>query len=1025
MSASIHQHRVSRQQPCPVCQKTHGCLIYSEHAICLRIPSEHPVTTGLGGWRHALHSQQADSQLFQAALNVFAEPTSRLAPPQVLDRVYRSLHSYLSLSEAHRRHLTQQRQLSPEVIAQRGYLSWGQGDRLMRSHLADILYQLHGGQVLDVPGILLREQGNRTYLTLAGPPGILIPVRNVEGQIVAHQIRVDDPLKSGKYLWLSSSSRGGPSSGSPVHVSRPLQPSQTPPSGRVWLTEGPLKADIACQLLNEIVLALPGAQADRHFLSTLEQLQQRGEVNELVLALDADWHEKQSIAVARLKLAEAAARHGIPVSLADWHPKFKGLDDLLQAGGRPQLSPYQVSGNGPRPLEEVSATPGPSQSSLSLSAAQDQIKQKLHGALDGDYGPPGQVGVLLNSLPGSGKSYLLTDVLNRHHRSLNPRRYSIYFVPRHDLAQDNKERQHWASMRGRTSPHQGQTPCAFPERQLELSRLHIPGQVGCDHCPLKKACEEHQHPGQDQPYYLGQFKQKAKVRTYPAQHFFTPSLWGSPTAVVLDDCDLRSLMLEERQLKQSSLGYALHWATNHPDHFYSKAQPLLFLLNELLRQAPAGEAFTWHGPDLLSQLSTLAESHKLTLDQVLADARQAEEPDPLYQRTLDQGLVPVPPRFLAPLLSVLEYEYQQYRQGLIYNRRLRLERTTPGQEPMLRLTLRRDLPLQALDKSLLILADASLSLEEARVLFPNRQWIEINPPLRMPERVNILQDISANYGKVHLSRPGEKERALEKIAQVVDLHPGETIGLITHKSFASHVRQRFPQIKVGHYYGQRGSNEFIDCAVFIAFGTPNPNPDDLERQAAALYWDDKPLWPQTMLLPKTFRQKDGNLLMTRVRSYADPRLQQLLRSKRDEEMLQAIFRARPLSLDPSSPLQLELNYGDNHLSLEKRPSLNLYIFSSTPFEGFEVQVQHPQPKTQAKASEESNLIDFRAVSAQLWRERRVLTDQRLAQAAQAQQAAVRRWKHQRPHQHLPAAPPPGHGPPQLNDEGRKILASMI
>jgi len=114
------------------------------------------------------------------------------------------------------------------------------------------MYDLHGGVVLDVPGFLLREQ-SRTYLTMGGPADILIPVRNAEGQIVAHQIRTDRPGDSGKYVWLSSTSRGGPGPGSPVHVSRPLQATS---SGRVWLTEGPLKADIASERLGEVVLAL-------------------------------------------------------------------------------------------------------------------------------------------------------------------------------------------------------------------------------------------------------------------------------------------------------------------------------------------------------------------------------------------------------------------------------------------------------------------------------------------------------------------------------------------------------------------------------------------------------------------------------------------------------------------------------------------------------------------------------------------------------------------------------------------------
>jgi hypothetical protein len=163
-----------------------------------------------------------------------------------------------------------------------------------------------------------------------------------------------------------------------MHVSRPLQATE---SGRVWLTEGPLKADIASERLGEVVLALPGVQADRHFLPTLQGLQERGEISELVVALDSDWHEKPAVAGARFKLAEAAARQGIPVWLADWTSSLKGLDDLLIAGGYPKLVAYQVSGNGKRPFEEVSAPATPAQPSISLEDARAYMETILLQAL--------------------------------------------------------------------------------------------------------------------------------------------------------------------------------------------------------------------------------------------------------------------------------------------------------------------------------------------------------------------------------------------------------------------------------------------------------------------------------------------------------------------------------------------------------------------------------------------------------------------------------------------------------------------
>ncbi len=184
-----------------------------------------------------------------------------------------------------------------------------------------------------------------------------------------------------------------------------------------------------------------------------------------------------------------------------------------------------------------------------------------------------------------------------------------------------------------------------------------------------------------------------------------------------------------------------------------------------------------------------------------------------------------------------------------YNRRLRLERSAPGQEAGFRLTLRRELPSAALAQSLLILSDASLTLEEARRLYPERRWIEVKPNLRMPAAAQIIQFTDYNYGKIHLATPKERFKALQRIGELVAQHPGQRIGLISHQSFTSVVRLHFPHTQVGHYYGQRGSNEFADCDVLICFGTSNPNPQELERHAEALYWDQVVINPQTLLEP--------------------------------------------------------------------------------------------------------------------------------------------------------------------------------
>ena len=74
------------------------------------------------------------------------------------------------------------------------------------------------------------------WVSLAGPAGLLIPVRDVRRLIVALKVRVDEPIGGTKYPYVSSKGYGGPGPGSPVHV--PLFSGDTT---TVRMTEGELR----------------------------------------------------------------------------------------------------------------------------------------------------------------------------------------------------------------------------------------------------------------------------------------------------------------------------------------------------------------------------------------------------------------------------------------------------------------------------------------------------------------------------------------------------------------------------------------------------------------------------------------------------------------------------------------------------------------------------------------------------------------------------------------------------------------
>jgi hypothetical protein len=238
----------------------------------------------------------------------------------VLHAVYSSLLARLSLSATHRADL-QRRGMPDAEIDARDYRTLPVHGR---ARLAKELRERFGDSVLSIPGVILRARDGRRYLTLAGAAGLLIPVRDVAGRIVALLVRRDDASDGrGKYLYLSSARHGGPGPGAPVHLSHGI----TAPADVVRITEGGLKADIAHALTGLPTIGLPGVSW-RPALPILRELGART----IRLALDADAADKPTVARALNAVALGLDAEGYVVELERWPAGHKGIDDALAAG---------------------------------------------------------------------------------------------------------------------------------------------------------------------------------------------------------------------------------------------------------------------------------------------------------------------------------------------------------------------------------------------------------------------------------------------------------------------------------------------------------------------------------------------------------------------------------------------------------------------------------------------------------------------------------------------------------------------
>jgi hypothetical protein len=320
---------VTPHNPCPICGKPDWCSRSADDWIaCRRVNAGHGIhrldKAGVDYWLYPpKNATQADRPAVELPLHLVPQR----ATADTLHQVYHALLTLLTLSLRHRQNL-RQRGLSDGEVARRQYRTLSTRGR---AELAGVLVDRFGPEVCArVPGLYLKTEGGRRWWTLAGIPGLLIPVLDVQRRIVALVIRSDDPEAGPRYSSLSSKNHGGPGSGAHVHI--PLSDALATTTVRV--TEGPLKADVVTVLSGMLTVGLPGASMWRQGIPVIASLQ----AQRVVLAFDADARRKWSVARALQGAAGALQAAGFAVLFEVWPEQHgKGIDDLLAAGHRPEV----------------------------------------------------------------------------------------------------------------------------------------------------------------------------------------------------------------------------------------------------------------------------------------------------------------------------------------------------------------------------------------------------------------------------------------------------------------------------------------------------------------------------------------------------------------------------------------------------------------------------------------------------------------------------------------------------------------
>lgn len=244
---------------------------------------------------------------------------------QEVDRTYRAFLSLCVLEKQHKEQLLQ-RGLSEAQIKYFGFRTAPTHKEQHKCIINKLLF--YGYKLEGVPGFFKDKSGRWNYNLFRFTSGILIPMMSIDRKIQGFQIRLDNPREGNKYLWFSSKNKAqGLSSGSPAHITNPLEINSNPV---IYLTEGGLKADIACALSGKTFIGVAGVNNQSDLPELFNNLKQLG-VKRIVDCFDRDCEYNVQVEKARRKLKSKVLKAGLIYTRMSWDNRFKGIDDYMAA----------------------------------------------------------------------------------------------------------------------------------------------------------------------------------------------------------------------------------------------------------------------------------------------------------------------------------------------------------------------------------------------------------------------------------------------------------------------------------------------------------------------------------------------------------------------------------------------------------------------------------------------------------------------------------------------------------------------
>lgn len=241
------------------------------------------------------------------------------------NKTYEAMLLYLPLHPEHQADL-KKRGLPSEIIQRNMYASIPSEAEAREL----CTYLLSGGyQLIGTPGFF--NGPDRQVALVRWKTGYYIPVRDIDHNIVGCQIRFDAGTR---YMWLSSLNdvehkpRDGGCSVSgnqKIHVTglEYLKDSKV-----VYVTEGPLKADVASYLSKKPFVGICGLSNRAGLPEVLQRLKKLG-AEKIVDAFDMDRFDNPDVMREIKKISVMIEDAGLQMEKIRWPVEWKGIDDFL------------------------------------------------------------------------------------------------------------------------------------------------------------------------------------------------------------------------------------------------------------------------------------------------------------------------------------------------------------------------------------------------------------------------------------------------------------------------------------------------------------------------------------------------------------------------------------------------------------------------------------------------------------------------------------------------------------------------